>query len=211
MHRILLPIALAASSAPAFASGIPDDGVLDFAILRNGEQIGRHVFRFERRGDPTIVRIVAEVDYRIAFIPFYIFRHSASETWRGGKLVAMSAQTNDNGDDYTVALAEDGGEGELSVNDETVSVALPLRPASLWSNAQLGAQKLLDPADGEVMSVSVAAAGEDTISVRDRTIKAFRYEMTGDFQRCLWFDEDNVLVQVLFAGEDGSEIRYRLR
>ena len=77
----LLAIFLA-TPGRANASGIPEDGMLDFAILRNGEQIGRHLIRFERRGEPTIVQITADVDYRVAFIPLYIFRHTARETWR---------------------------------------------------------------------------------------------------------------------------------
>ena len=74
----LLAIFLA-TPGRANASGIPEDGVLDFAILRNGEQIGRHLIRFERRGEPTIVQITADVDYRVAFIPLYIFRHRVDD------------------------------------------------------------------------------------------------------------------------------------
>ena len=213
LRRIVSKFLLIALALPhmASASGIPEDGVLDFAILRNGEQIGRHVIRFERRGEPTIVRIVAEVDYRVAFIPLYTFRHSALETWRGGNLIAMSAETNDNGDDYNIELTTNGDSGALTVNGETASVAATSRPASLWNNAAVGNQRIVDPADGELMNVSVTSPGAETITVRGHEIRAIRYEMTGDFQRILWFDERNVLVQVAFEGEDGSKLRYVLR
>ena len=140
------------------AAGIPEDGVLDFAILRNGEQIGRHTIRFEGHGDPKVVRITAEVDYRVAFIPLYIFRHTARETWRGGGLIGMQAETNDNGDDYDIAFRVEGTEGALSINDQTTSIDTPLRPASLWNNAVVGDQVILDPADGDLMKVSITAA-----------------------------------------------------
>ncbi len=210
MYRILVMVLAIMTTLPglAAASGMPKDGVLDFAILRNGDQIGRHVFRFEARGDPMIVQIVAEIDYRLGFIPLYTFRHNARETWQAGKLVGLTAETNDNGDDYRIALADDG---DLTVNDETEAIAVGMRPASLWNNAALGDQTLIDPADGDLMKVSVAAAGAETITVRGTEIQASRYEMTGDFQRTLWYDRQNVLVQVLFSGSDGSEIRYRLR
>ncbi len=206
----LLAIFLA-TPGRATASGIPDDGLLDFAILRNGEQIGRHLIRFEQRDDPMIVQITAGVDYRVAFIPLYIFRHTARETWRAGDLIDMKAETNDNGDDYDIRLTVDGTLGALSINDETTYVDTPLRPASLWNKAALGDQVILDPADGDLMKVSVAQAGEETITVRGREIRARRYDITGEFQRMLWFDQHNVLVQVVFDGEDGSEIRYQLR
>ena len=204
-------VAFLAVSGPAIASGIPEDGLLDFAILRNGEQIGRHTILFEGRGEPTIVRITAEVDYRLGFIPLYIFRHAARETWRDGGLIGMQAETNDNGDDYDIAFTVEGAQGALSINDETTAIDTPLRPASLWNNAVIGDQVTLDPADGDLMSVSVSAAGEEMITVRGWEIRAHRYEMTWDFQRMLWYDRRNVLVQVVFDGRDGSEIRYQLR
>lgn len=204
-------IALLTVSGSAMAAGIPEDRVLDFAILRNGEQIGRHTIQFEGRGEPTIVRITAEVDYRLGFIPLYIFRHAARETWRDGGLIGMQAETNDNGDDYDVAFSVEGTAGALSINDQTTSIDTLLRPASLWNNAVIGDQVILDPADGDLMKVSITAAGEETITVRGREIRAHRYDMTGDFQRMLWYDRRNVLVQVVFDGRDGSEIRYQLR
>ncbi|MBN85976.1 MAG: hypothetical protein CL885_00470, partial [Dehalococcoidia bacterium] len=145
----LLAIFLA-TPGRATASGIPDDGLLDFAILRNGEQIGRHLIRFEQRDDPMIVQITAGVDYRVAFIPLYIFRHTARETWRAGDLIDMKAETNDNGDDYDIRLTVDGTLGALSINDETTYVDTPLRPASLWNKAALGDQVILDPVDGDL-------------------------------------------------------------
>ena len=123
----------------------------------------------------------------------------------------MQAETNDNGDDYDVAFRVEGTEGALSINDQTTSIDTPLRPASLWNNAVVGDQVILDSADGDLMKVSITAAGEETITVRGREIRAHRYDMTGDFQRMLWYDRRNVLVQVVFDGRDGSEIRYQLR
>lgn len=198
-------------AAPIHAAGVPDRDVLDFAILRNGSEIGRHVIRFEQRGDPTIVRILAEVDYRIAFVPLYIFRHEAREVWRGDRLVAMTAATDDNGDEYTVAVTLHDGSLRVSVNGAEMAIDAGTIPASLWNNAVEGRRTIVDPADGELMEVSVRAAGEELIEVRGREVRARRFVMSGDFERDLWFDTDNVLVQVRFKGEDGSEIRYRLR
>ena len=208
-RRVFLICIVAAQ--PAAAAGVPDSGVLDFAILRNGTEIGSHVIRFEKRGNPTIVRIEATVDYRLAFIPLYLFRHAAREEWRDGRLVRMTAQTNDNGDDYEVVVAPNGATLDLTVNGAAQSIDARLVPASLWNNALVGDRTVIDPADGELMKVSVRESGEETITVRGRKVRARRYSMTGDFQRDLWYDGDGVLLQVVFQGEDGSEIRYRLR
>ncbi len=197
--------------ALAMAAGVPESGVLEFDILRNGAAIGRHVYRFERRGGPLVVRIEAKIDYRFAFIPLYLFRHEAREVWRDGRLIAMTAETDNNGNTYRIDVRPDGDKISVSVNGALLRVEAGIVPASLWNIALMKRRVVLDPADGEVMAIDVAAAGEETIDVRGRTTVARRYVMTGDFVRDLWYDRDGILLQVRFKGDDGSEIRYRLR
>ncbi len=193
------------------AAGVPEEGILDFAILRDGAEIGSHVIRFEKVGEPTVVQIEAKVDYRLAFIPLYLFEHTAREEWRNGRLVGMSVQTNDNGDDYRVAVTSAGDNLTLSINGDGTAIDPRTIPASLWNIAVVDQKTILDPADGDMMNVSVRESGEEVIEVRGKSVRAKLYVMTGDFKRNLWYDAHKVLVQVQFEGRDGSEIRYKLR
>ena len=195
----------------ALASGVPDDGVLDFAILRNGEEIGRHTLHFEARGQDLEVRITARVDFRFGFIPLYRFDHRALEVWRGGALARLSATTADNGDDFQIEVRRNGAGLALSVNGEPALLEADIIPASLWNIALVKRSQILDPADGEIMSVATRDAGDETITVRGREIATRHYIMTGDFERDLWYDRQGVLMQVRFKGDDGSDIVYRLR
>jgi hypothetical protein len=198
-------------TAPALASGVPDDGVLDFAILRNNEEIGRHTLRFETRGQDLNVRIIASIDFRFGFIPLYQFDHQALETWRGGGLLGMSATTRDNGDDFEIEVQRDGDGLTLTLNGETTPLDGDIVPASLWNIALVTRDQILDPADGEIMAVVTRDAGAQTIRIRGREIVAQHYIMTGDFERDLWYDRQGVLMQVRFKGDDGSDILYQLR
>ena len=202
---------LLASSVAVLASGVPEGGVLDFAILRNGEEIGRHILRFEARGRDIEVRVEARVDFWFGFIPLYRFDHRALEVWRDGALVRLTATTQDNGDDFQIEVRPDGAGLALSVNGETTPIDAAIIPASLWNIALVRRNLILDPADGELMSVAVTDVGADIITVRGRDVAARHYVMTGDFERDLWYDRDGVLMQVRFKGDDGSDIHYQLR
>ena len=195
----------------ALGSGVPEGGVLDFTILRNDEEIGRHTLQFEARGQDIEVRITARVDFRFGFIPLYQFDHRAHEVWRGGELVRLSATTADNGDDFQIEARRNGDGLTLSVNGEPTSLNADITPASLWNIAIVKCGQILDPADGEIMLVATRDAGEETIIVRGREIATRHYVMTGDFERDLWYDRQGVLMQVQFKGDDGSDIFYRLR
>ncbi|NKB55926.1 MAG: hypothetical protein GKS00_06285 [Alphaproteobacteria bacterium] len=207
----LIFVAMLVTPYTASGAGVPDGGVLDFAVLRNGSKIGHHVIRFERSGDPMIVRIEAQIDYRLAFIPLYLFQHVSREEWRDGRLVGMVAETNDNGDDYHIEVKPDGSELSLSINGEETPIDPEMVPASLWNIALVKRGSILDPADGDLMKVAIRDSGEEVIEVRGQEIRARRYVMTGDFERDLWYDKQSILVQVRFKGRDGSEIRYSLR
>jgi len=210
LNKVVLCILMLLPQA-GIAAGVPSNGILDFVILRNGSEIGHHVIRFEKLADSVIVRIEAQVDYRIAFIPFYTFRHVSREVWRGGQLIDMTAETNDNGCDFSINVKAEGDAFRLSVNGVETPIDAGVIPASLWNIALVESGKILDPADGELMQVAIRNSGEEVINVRGRDVRARHFVMTGDFQRDLWYDNSGVLVHVRFTGEDGSEIRYELR
>lgn len=69
---------------------------------------------------------------------------------------------------------------------------------------------MIDPANGEVMSVKVSAAKWVQMTVRGVTIRAQKFVMTGDLERELWYDSTGMLVKVRFSGEDGSELQFRM-
>jgi len=69
---------------------------------------------------------------------------------------------------------------------------------------------MIDPANGEVMSVKVSAAKWVQMTVRGVTIRAQKFVMTGDLERELWYDSTGMLVKVWFSWEDGSELQFRM-
>ena len=157
------------------------------------------------------MRVEVHIDVRFGFIPLYRFDHLAHEVWRDGALVRLSADTQINGDDFKVEVRPDGAGLSLSVNGESTPIEAAIIPASLWNIALVNRGRILDPANGEILSVATSDAGTETIAVRGRAVAARRYVMTGDFERELWYDQAGVLMQVRLKGDDGSEILYRLR
>lgn len=211
----LLALALAlfclGSPVQAEFSSVPVSGILDFSILRNGKDIGRQTIRFQPDGDTLSVQVDVRIEYKFGFVPLYLFDHHATEIWRDGKLSRLTATTRDNGDDYKVEVRLEGQSLLLSVNGEESAVEPEIIPASLWNIDIVRRQRILDPADGELMAVGITDAGPETVTIAGKDIAAQHYVMTGDFERDVWYDAAGVLVLVRFKAEDGSEIRYVLR
>ena len=87
---------------------------------------------------------------------------------------------------------------------------LTIIPASLWNHDLITQTELLNTLDGSNMSITVTEMGQEIVVAAGRNVSATHYSVTGKLNRELWYDKDGVLVQVQFAGADGSEITYIL-
>ena len=195
----------------ASAAGVPKDGVLEFDIVRNGEAIGTHTYRFDCSGDRTEVRIKTDINFRLFFIPVYRFEHESKEIWQDGKLNSLESNTNENGTPVKLLVHRDedslmvyGEDGNLHVDREII-------PASLWNRLVLDRSQTLTTISGNVKKFEVEYVGETELEVRGQKVMTQHFRLTGEFERELWYDKDDVLVGVRFEASDGSTVAYVLK
>ena len=205
---LLLTLGLTGAASPA---GVPTDGVLAFDIVRNGEAIGTHTYHFDRSDDRTEVRIKTDINFRLFFIPVYRFEHESTEVWQNGKLASLESSTNENGAPVKLQVHRDedslmvyGEDGNLHVDREII-------PASLWNRLVLDRSQTLTTISGNVKKFEVEYVGEKELEVRGKKITTQHFRLTGEFERELWYDKDDVLVGVRFVASDGSTVAYVLK
>jgi hypothetical protein len=211
LAMILSALLLAAS--PARAQAPAPDSVLEYAIVRSGDQIGTHRVAFRRDGDQLRVDISVTVQVRVLGITAYRFTQTATETWRGERLVALESSGNDDGTPYTVRVHEaDGGlvaeSGGRSVRFPADAVAL-----DVWNPAQLQRAVLIDTIEGAARRPSVRDNGERGFVVHGRpvTARGSLLEVPPDYRRWYWFDTNGRLVHLELRGRDGSLVEYVLQ
>lgn len=209
--RPLLGFMLYALGTGAAAAAPPADGRLEFAVIRGGDEIGRHEMLFRREGDELEVAIRTRVAVKVLFVTAYRFEHDGREAWRGGRLVRLDSTTDDDGSRHVLHVEANGRGLKVSGDGREREVDGAIVPASLWNEGVLRGDPLLNTLDGRSMAVKVEDLGPATVRARGRDVAARRYRLTGELERELWYDADSVLVQVRFAGKDGSEVRYELR
>lgn len=192
-------------------AAVPASGELNFTVMREGDEIGSHRLVFNTGDDGLVVDIETDIAVKVMGIAFYRFEHEGRELWADGQLVSINSTTNDDGTDHRLnAVAEDGVllvDGDARQEQEVASVI----PASLWNHALVEQSVLLNTLDGSNMSVVVTEVGKEIVEANERNISATHYSITGGLNRELWYDAENILVQVQFEGGDGSEITYVLK
>ena len=204
---VLAVAALSLSALPAIAAP-PPGGSLDFTVLRNGSQVGRHEMLFRNEADGLKIDIRTNVAVKVAFITAYRFEHEGHEIWQNGRLIRLWSKTNDDGTPHVLDVSAGGNELSVMADGREAERATVSIPASLWNERIVQQRSILNTLDGSRMTIAVADLGPETVPVKGRPVPARHYSITGDLQRELWYDAQNVLVKVRFKAKDGSDIEY---
>ncbi len=179
------------AAPPPLAAARPAIETLEFAIMRKGEQIGTH--RIE-----------------LLFVTAYRFQYTGTERWVNGRLVALSAETDDNGTQHKLTAALKGATLEVDADGKAAQVDKNIIPASLWNPELVRQSVMLDTQTGQVMPISVVDGGSEEVTMESGPAMAHRYTIKGKFSQDVWYDSRGRLVQSQLVGRDGSVISYKL-
>lgn len=213
---VAAPLLLAGTSDGAAQApppeALPPDGTVEYAIVRNGDRIGTHRVTFRREGDRLHVDVDVDVAVRVLGIVAYRFTQRATETWRGGRLVALQSTGNDDGTPFDVRVREADGGLLAEARGRAVRFAADAVPTTVWTAAQLQRRTLINTVTGAAMPASTRDLGERSFTVGGRPVPARGtfLDATNDYQRWMWFDAAARLIHLELRGRDGSQVEYRL-
>jgi hypothetical protein len=194
---VLLPGA-AAHAAPAQR--------IEFEVRLDARPLGTH--RFIVTGDPATAATVeseARFDVRILGFNAYSYRHRASERWATGCLVALEADTNDDGRKQRVVGALKDGRFQLEQPAALAQRgAAPPAPECVmgyvyWDRDRLLRQRvLLNPQTGMLDAVSFESLGTAPLAIQGGTIMAEHYRLhpTGRPSIDLWYTPEGDWLQL---------------
>ena len=181
-----------------------------FRVLLDDREIGQHDFTLRSAGDVRELRSEARFDVRILFISAYRYRHEATERWSGNCLQSLVAQTATNGAQVTVSAATQ--EGRLVVEHAEGREAHDgcVMSFAYWNPQILRARRLLNSQTGELLPVTVASQGEETVRVRGQPRAAQRHRLSArGLSIDLWY-ADGRWVALEADAEGGRRLRYEL-
>ena len=221
----LIATAMAAGAPSTTASlnpslteaGVPQDGRIEFAVFRKGEQIGTHRIGFEGKGDRLQVAVSAELKVQMLFVTVYRYHHESTELWAGDRMVAFESATKQNGKEWVVD-AHVAGDDKLVVKTNDQQRLLPdtLPPTSYWRPEMMATSRWFNTQFGSPIDVNIQPKGVENIESAGNTVSAHRYNVTGVIAETgkpvnldLWYGDNGELVRMQFiAAADGSLIEF---
>jgi len=205
---LLLLSLLALAPARAAALDAPD-GRMQWSVWREGERIGSYTMTRRHQQGALIVDQEIDITVRVMFVPVFRYIHRDQETWREGRLVGLTAFTDDDGkrgdlDATPVSngLVVDGPAGRFLAPPTVL-------PSSLWQIEMTKAPLLLDVESGNLLAVQAKMGAEEPVLGAEGDVLARHITMTGDLQRELWYGADGYMLREQFAGPDGTTIEFR--
>lgn len=193
---------------PAWA-GIPANRKLAFEVFRNGKPIGTHVVSFESSGDALTVRVALDLAVRMLGLVVYRYQTRATETWRGGILMAAQAETNDDYGRYAMAAQRRNGQMVVEgTAGPTYTAPANSLVSSHWNPAQLQAP-MISLQDGKLLEFAIAPKGRATIAARGTQLEADHFALSGPHSLDLWYDRNRVWSKLKAISWEGSDIEYR--
>mgnify|MGYP004368209857 CR=1 FL=1 len=186
---------------------MPDS--IAFRIMQDGDKLGRHIVTFRRINGDLHVDIAIDIEVKILFIPVYSYRHRNHEVWRGGRLISLKSETDDNGESHWVNVEAD--DSSLKVDSFSGSFEAPLdtMPTSYWSQKSISKSVLLDTQHGKLVNVSIAQSVDDVLDTPLGTVATKRFDVTGDLKLSLWYSESGAWAKTAFQ-MGGIKIEYFL-
>ena len=192
--------------AAAVTSAADSSREWHFHVTADGRSIGTHTFKVTGDPDNRTVETNAVFTAKALMIPIYHYEHRDRESWKGGCLQHIDADTNDNGRTYPVHGHADSRGLHLQSG-----AVLPgcVQTFAYWDRSFLQQSHLLNSQTGEFTSITTTHLGTERITVLRQTVDAEHYQLkTPRFSIDLWYSTSGEWLALESLTENGHRLKY---
>jgi hypothetical protein len=207
---ISLSLAVPIFASTAKAEVPPGKYVYQIVHSRYGT-IGTHTITLAKQGAQTIATVALRIRVKILLVTAHRENADRREVWQGGRLVAYTSDTVENG--KPIKLRAEAAGDKLAINGPKGATTAPgnTYTTNPWNVGILKAATVMDSKTGAVKPVvRVEAQGAETVTTGNGNVTATKYLFRTDTRRFLWFDAGGRLVKFQVFN-DGSTVTFTLK
>jgi hypothetical protein len=198
----LFALAATLLGVPASASA-SDYEVRDFDILVDGKLAGQSRVTLIQEDDGSAY-MKATVKVKIQKLFSYNLDVEAQEWWKGTKLVALKATSQENRKRNEVAIVGDGKQLSVTANGQTRSLHPDSWTTSYWKlpDARFHNKEIpvVETDTGSIFTARLTFKGTEKLTVGGKLEECYRFQVSGVLSPTdLWFDRYHRLVRQEFV------------
>lgn len=184
-----------------------------FKVSVDGTERGAMTMLLSKHSDGTET-MRGQIELNFNFIVYkYRYSSAGTEVWKSGRLVELANEADHNGDKYVVEAAAQQQELAVEVNGKSQSTAGDVWVTSYWSEPdprKIGQQvSLLTTDKGQLLTGTLQRVGTEQVTVGDNSVNATRYQIRGEVEVDLWYDDEHRLIRQS-ARESGHRVLMEL-
>lgn len=196
---LLIPVTASASAGQEW----------NFRVYLDDKPIGYHHFRLTQAGEQQLLTTEAQFDVKFLKITVFKYRHENAELWDNQCLNSITSTTDENGKLFRVEGAATEMGFQLSTAAGEASLPPCISTFAYWDESFLQHDRLLNSQTGEYLEVNVDNLGEKSIRLRDSSVSASHYKLTGDeLDIELWYDRNGQWLALQSTTGKGRLLRY---
>jgi hypothetical protein len=172
---------------------------LDFQALWKNTLVGTYSFVITPSADGRGMTVSHAfiIRVKIAFITMFSYEHRVEETWRGGQLQELTAETTDA--DGTIHVRARHSAGTIAIegpNGPGEAPAALLTTTCAWHPTFILQDRVIDVSDGGIVALAVKALGTASVAIDGRECEADHYAFTSPhLAGALWYRHGSTLVR----------------
>ena len=202
-----------ADETPLEESRVTEQQTRTFKVSVDGTERGSMSMQLSKHSDGT-ESVRGQIELNFNFIVYkYRYASSGTEIWKSGRLIELANEADHNGDKYVVQASAQQKELAVEVNGESQSTTEDVWVTSYWrepDSRKIGQQVTLLTTDkGQMLTGTLQRIGTEQIAVAENSINATHYQIRGEVEVDLWYDDEHRLIRQS-ARESGHRVLMEL-
>jgi len=195
----LLPVSANASSGQEW----------NFRVYLDDKPIGYHHFKLTQTGKHEQLTTQADFDVEFLKISVFKYRHKNVELWNSQCLNSIASSTDENGKLFRVEGAITDKGFQLTTGAGDITLPACISTFAYWDKSFLQHDRMLNSQTGEYLEVDVDNLGEQSIKVRNTSIPASHYKLSGEeLDIELWYSRSGQWLALQSTTSKGRLLRY---
>ena len=183
---------------------LENTNVLEYELFRNNKLIGYHNYKFEKKGENTIVKSIIEFKIKKLGVDLYKYEATSVEKYKRDQLVNFSSKTNQNKKIKNTEINFNEKENYLIISGSENQLTSPKEyPVGTWWNHEIvQAKAQISAISGRIIEQKVTFLGKEKITLYGKTFEALHFNFVSSDENLpdnkklntdVWYDEKTKL------------------
>ena len=151
---------------------------IEFDIYRNKQNIGKHIFSFNKSNGQ--LEVESEINFKIKKlgIVFYKYHVKGTEVYKEGELVKFNSKTNQNGKEKYVNMKLQNGEYVIDGSSYQGKAPIDYLLGTWWNHSIVKAKAQISAVSGRIINQKVIFLGKETIEIDNKIYKTLHFNFS---------------------------------